>query len=280
MSNVKRPLLRYFGGKWQMRHWIIEHLPTHDYYAEPFAGAASVLLAKAPAPGGEILNDLNDDIVNLFRVVRDRAQRELLLESVRWTPYASSELALAREPVPGDDPVERARRMIVRSFFGIEVSGLEGTASGFRMGNVDLDRLDQDGKRTFRNCATDWKNWRNCLEAIGERLEPVMIYQKDALEFIGLMDSPECLLYVDPPYVHETRSETRYAVEFTAHEQLVDRLLVFSGKVVLSGYPTSLYAPLEAAGWQRVERESRANMSLTRRTECLWISPNAQKTEE
>lgn len=277
MNIIKRPLLRYFGGKWQMRHWIVDHLPPHRFYAEPFAGAASVLLAKAFAPGGEIINDLNGDVVNLFRVVRDRSQRELLQEAVKWTPYAAAELALAQEPVPGDDPVERARRMIVRSFFGIEVAGLKGTASGFRMGNVDLNRLDQDGKRTFRNCATDWMNWKTCLEAIGERLEPVMIYQNDALEFIRQMDNPECLLYVDPPYVHETRSATRYAVEFTAHEQLVARLLACRCMVVLSGYKTELYAPLESTGWERIERESRANMSLTRRTECLWISPNARK---
>lgn len=277
MSKVTRPLLRYFGGKWQMRHWIIEHLPEHRFYAEPFAGAASVLLAKTPARGGEILNDLNADLCNLFRIVRDKSSREGLREALEWTPYAASELALARTPVDDGDPIERARRLIVRSFFGIEVAGLSGTSSGFRMGNVDLNRLDQGGKHTFRNCAIDWKNWKMALEAIGERLEAVMIYQKDALNFIDLMDAPECLLYVDPPYVHEARSATRYAVEFTAHEQLVARLLACRCMVVLSGYPTPIYAPLEAAGWKRVERESRANMSLARRTECLWVSPTARR---
>jgi len=173
MSNVKRPLLRYFGGKWQMRHWIIDHLPPHQFYAEPFAGAASVLLAKAPATGGEIINDLNDDVCNLFRVMRNRGQRGELCDLLQWTPYAASELAEARNPT-SNDPVERARCMIVRSFFGIEVSGTEGTTTGFRMGNVDLNRLDKDGKRTFRNCALDWSNWKEAAEAIGKRLEQVM----------------------------------------------------------------------------------------------------------
>lgn len=268
----ERPLLRYFGGKWQLRHWIISHLPAHRFYAEPFAGAASVLLGKDPAPKGEIINDLNGDVVNLFRVMQGRDTAAELMRLLEWTPYAQAELVISREPT--EDAVERARRMVVRSFMGIEVAGVRGSASGFRMGNVDLSRLDQDGKRTFRNCARDWSNWKAQLAVIRERLAEVMIYQRDAIEFIGLMDKPECLLYVDPPYHHDTRSATRYAVEFADHVGLVTRLLDCKAMVVLSGYRCDAYAPLEAAGWQRIEKDYRANMSATRRTECLWRSPN------
>lgn len=271
----KRPLLRYFGGKWQLRHWIISHLPEHRFYAEPFAGAASVLLGKDPSPRGEIINDLNGDVVNLFKVMQGQDTSEELMRRLEWTPYAQAELVAAREP--SDDPVEKARKMLVKSFMGIEVAGVKGGASGFRMGNVDLGRLDQEGKQTFRNCAKDWNNWKNQLGVIRERLSEVMIYQKDALAFIGLMDSPDCLLYVDPPYHYDTRSNTRYTVEFAEHGALVTRLMACSAKVVLSGYQCEAYAPLEAAGWVRVEKESRANMSLTRRMECLWKSPNCDK---
>lgn len=278
---VQRPLLRYFGGKWQLRHWIIDHLPPHQFYAEPFAGGASVLLAKAPAPGGEILNDLNRDLVNLFRVMQSSESAAELQRRLDWTPFAKAELETSREPT--DDPVERARRMLVRSFMGIEVSGVCGTSSGFRMGNVDLNRLDQDGSRTFRNCARDWDNWRRGLDAIRHRLTKVMIYERDALEFIALMGSPDCLLYIDPPYHIETRTRahggSRYAVEFGTdeHAKLVATLLDTQAMVVLSGYPHESYEPLEAAGWQKVEKDYRANMSERRRTECLWISPSARK---
>lgn len=274
----ERPLLRYFGGKWQLRHWIISHLPAHRFYAEPFAGAASVLLGKNPAPKGEIINDLNGDVVNLFRVMQGRDTSAELMRLLEWTPYAQAELVISREP--SEDSVERARRMVIRSFMGIEVAGVRGSASGFRMGNVDLSRLDQDGKRTFRNCARDWSNWKAQLAVIRERLAEVMIYQRDAIEFIGLMDNPECLLYVDPPYHHDTRSATRYAVEFADHVGLVTRLLDCKAMVVLSGYRCEAYAPLEAAGWQRIEKDYRANMSATRRTECLWRSPNCAASDD
>lgn len=276
----KRPLLRYFGGKWQLRHWIIAHFPTHRFYAEPFAGAASVLLAKEPAPGGEIINDLNRDTINLFRVMQDRESAAELQRRLEWTPFAAAELQLSRDPC--DEPVERARRMLIRSFMGIEVAGTRGTKSGFRIGNVNLARLDQDGTPTFRNCARDWDNWRLALGAIRERLCKVMIYERDALDFIRLMSAPNCLLYIDPPYHIDTRTRahggSRYAVEFGAeqHAELVAELLRNSAMMVVSGYPHVSYASLESGGWKKVEKEYRANMSASRRTECLWISPSAQ----
>ncbi|HSI11754.1 MAG TPA: DNA adenine methylase [Chthoniobacter sp.] len=278
-TKPTRPFMRYFGGKWQLRHWIISHFPEHKFYGEPFVGAASVLLAKTPASGGEIINDLNRELINLFRVMQDGSQSAELVRRLEWTPYAKAELVISREP--SDDPVERARRMLVRSFMGIELAGTRGTKSGFRMGNVDLRRTGQDGKRTFRNCARDWDNWKLALEALRQRLSKVMIYERDALEFIGLMGSPDCLLYVDPPYHIETRSRghggSRYAVEFDAeqHQKLITTLCGSPAKIVLSGYPHASYAPLEAQGWKRIEKDYRANMSPTRRTECLWISPNS-----
>lgn len=276
MNNVKRPLLRYFGGKWQMRHWIIEHLPPHEFYAEPFAGAASILLAKEPAPKGEIINDLNGEVVNLFRVMQSKEYGDELMRRLEWTPFAHAEFTAA-QTCQTDDPIERARKTLILSFMGIELRGIVESRTGFRMGNVDLARLDQEGKNTFRNCARDWENWKLAAQTIRDRLSNVMIYERDALEFIDLMDAPTCLLYVDPPYAHETRAQTRYAIEFTDHDRLVTRLLACKAMVVLSGYSNVAYEPLEAAGWVREERKSRANMSKEPRTECLWISPNAQK---
>lgn len=274
LQNVRRPLLRYFGGKWQLRHWITQHFPEHRFYAEPFAGAASCLLSKPPAPDGEILNDLNDDVINLFRVMQNDASADTLQRKLDWTPYAKAELELARET--SADPVERARRLVIRSFMGIEVAGVRGTASGFRMGNVDLQRMGQCGKRTFRNTGRDWQNWKAALPAIRKRLAGVMIYNRDALEFIKLMGAPDCLQYVDPPYHIETRSRahggSRYVVEFDRHAELISVLIKSPSKIVLSGYPHPSYQPLQDAGWKKVTKDYRANMSLNRRTEVLWMN--------
>lgn len=171
----------------------------------------------------------------------------------------------------------RANWKCVRHSFahrvGVSVSGIREN-SGFRMGNVTLMTYDQEGKRTFRNCAKDWFGWKENLVNIRDRLANVMVYSMDAVRFIELMDSPECLLYVDPPYIHQTRSDTRYKIELPCHQELITTLLKTKSKVVLSGYENEDYECFEFMGWKKVSKKSRANMSLNDRTEYLWISPN------
>ena len=111
--NPSRPLLTYFGGKWAIAPWIIEHLPPHKIYVEPFGGAASVMLRK-PRSKVEVYNDLDDEIVNIFRVLQDPASTRELFRRLARTPYARAEydLACAERVV---DPVVRAQRAIIRA---------------------------------------------------------------------------------------------------------------------------------------------------------------------
>src|SRR5688572_32744101 len=111
-----RPALRYHGGKWLLAPWIISHFPDHVIYTEAYGGAASVLLQK-PRSEAEILNDLNDDLVNLFTVLRSETAAAKLVAQLRLTPYAYTEFMSALQP--SDDSIERARRMVVLSFMGV-----------------------------------------------------------------------------------------------------------------------------------------------------------------
>src|SRR4051812_1578874 len=115
MIAPTRPVLRYHGGKWRIAPWIIEHFPPHLMYVEPFAGAASVLLRK-PRVDFEVYNDLDTDVVNVFRVLRDPAAASQLAEQLSLTPWSRREFEVSYEI--SDDPVERARRTLIRSFMG------------------------------------------------------------------------------------------------------------------------------------------------------------------
>lgn len=262
MGNPTRPLLRWHGGKWLLAPWIISLMPKHRVYVEPFGGAGSVLIRK-PRCYAEIWNDLDGNVVNLFQVLRgDRAEE--LVRSLRLTPFASDEFKSAYEDV--DDPVERARRLVIRSFMGFG-SNSHNRLTGFR----------SNSNRSGTTPAHDWVNYPDSLRGVVERLQGVVVLNRDACDVMAGHDSPDTLHYVDPPYVFDTRSDTGkdYAHELsdTDHETLLDFLNGLRGMVMLSGYPCDLY-DAALSGWHRVTRKALAD-GAKERTEVVWMNPAA-----
>lgn len=273
MSTPTRPVLRYHGGKWRIAPWIISHFPPHRVYVEPFGGAASVLMRK-PRSDVEFYNDLDDQMVNLFRVLRDHGAE--LERRLRLTPFARSEFELSYEPT--EDPIERARRTVVRAQMGFGTSALVRTRTGFR-------RTSYRNKKT--GYASDWAEYHSAIAAIVERLQGVCIERADALDLIHTLDGPDVLFYVDPPYVHSTRGKVSgsygYAYEMTddQHRDLAAALHHVEGMVVLSGYPSDLYDDLYG-DWRRVERCTRAqgNRGAVERVEVLWLNAAAARHQQ
>lgn len=262
-----RPVMRYHGGKFRLAPWIISHFPPHKTYCEPFGGAASVLMQK-PRSYSEVYNDLDDDIVNVMCVLRDPALRSQLEEAMAMTPYARAEFEQAFEHT--DEPVERARRTLVRAEMGFGSAGATKGNTGFRI----------DTKRNHGTAMHVWTRIPGELSAFGRRLQGVLIENRSALQVIADHDTPETLFYVDPPYVHDTRQMGsrcyRHEMDDGQHAQLLHALQNVSGMVVLSGYPHPVYEAA-LAGWTRVETSARmaAGRGTGIRTEVLWISPNA-----
>lgn len=262
MTDVPRPVVRWHGGKWLLAPWIISHFPPHRVYTECFGGGGSVLLRKDRAYA-EVYNDLDGKIVNLFRVLRsDRVQE--LVHMLRLTPFARTEFQEAYEEAA--DPVEQARRLIIRSFQGFGSNGHE-RSTGFRA----------NSNRRGTTPAHDWRNYPEALAVAVDRLRGVTVENRPALDVIMAHDVPDALHYVDPPYVLSTRSDPSkdYAHELTDDEHLallagLDRV---QGMVILSGYPSALYD--DALGhWQRVERKALADGARAR-TEVLWLNQAA-----
>lgn len=276
-APVTRPLVRWHGGKYRMAPWIIKFMPKHRFYLEPYGGGASVLLRK-PRSYAEVYNDLDETIVSLFRVLRDREQASRLVELIGLTPFARSEFDLAYDPT--DDPVESARRTLVRSFMGF---GSDGTAGIYRTGfrcNVS---------RTGTTPATDWAGYKHALPVIIDRLQGVTIEQRPALELIDRFDNPEAVIYLDPPYLPETRSAGNrrrgqgfhvytHEMEEEDHVELIDRCLSSKSMILISGYPSKLY-DASLKGFLRKTRKAYADGGKPR-TECLWINPNAARALE
>lgn len=254
-----RPVLRWHGGKWLLAPWIIANMPAHRVYVEPFGGAASVLIRK-PRSYAEIYNDLDDDVVNLFRVLRSPRADELI-RLLRLTPFAATEFFDAYQAAACD--VERARRLIVRSFQGFGSNGVH-KKTGFR----------SNSNRSGTTPARDWANYPEAMAAIVERLQGVCVMHRDAAEVMAAHDGPDALHYVDTPYLFGTRTDGQadYAHELTdgQHADLLAFLRTLKGRVMLSGYPSPIYDEA-LPGWTRIERKALAD-GAAERTEVLWMN--------
>jgi DNA adenine methylase len=269
VSASTRPLLRWHGGKWRLAPWIIGHFPQHRVYVEPYGGAGSVLIRK-PRAHGEVWNDLDDGVFNLMCALREGRGHELaaLLEQ---TPFARREFELAYQPA--EDPLESARRLVVRSFMGFGSDAHNPKVrTGFRCNSMRSNTIP----------AGEWTNYPEALRRIAARMMGVVIEHRPAIAVMSQHDSADTLHYIDPPYLPETRSQkTRrsggkyhaYAHEMTVdcHVEMLAALRQLQGMVVLSGYPAKLYDEA-LPGWGRVERKALAD-GARERTEVLWLNP-------
>lgn len=253
-----RPILRWHGGKWILAPWIIEHMPEHRVYVEPFGGAGSVLMRK-PRSYAEIWNDLDDQVVNLFQVLRDRGDE--LRNALYLTPFSRVEFMQAYGQ--SADPLEKARRTVVLSFMGFGSNGVH-QKTGFRA----------NSNRSGTTPARDWRNYPSQLDEIIERLRGVTIENRDAIEVMTAHDGPNTLHYVDPPYVKSTRTDEGddYAHEMNddQHSKLLQYLRGVQGKVILSGYPNPIYDDA-LSDWRRVTRTALAD-GAAKRVEVLWMN--------
>lgn len=267
---MKRPLLRYLGGKWRLSPWIIGHFPKHRVYVEPFGGSASVLLRK-PRSHIEIYNDLDDDLLNLFQILRG-SMSEDLIRQVALTPYSRSEYLLAHEET--EEPIERARRLIVRSHMG----------HGNNSTHVDRPKgFRRDGKMAQTRVAGEWGEFPDALRDVVVRMQGVAIEKEPAVSLIAQHDDPKVLIYLDPPYLPDGRSKKArrndgyhtYRHEMTEedHVALLEVIVPSSAMIVISGYPSPLYDDM-LGGWSTRSKGARTYRNGPA-TEMIWLNPAA-----
>jgi len=222
-----------------------------------------------------VYNDLDGDIVSLFRVLQGDHTRAALFHAVTLTPYAREEFELAW--VATDDPVERARRTIIRAQMGFGSAGATKGKTGFRI----------DTKREYGTAQALWAEYPASIASIGQRLSSVLIENRPAIEVMKAHDADTTLHYVDPPYMHDTRYKGassgryyRHEMDDTQHAELLSALLELEGMVVISGYPCELYSDM-LQGWE--QRTTSARISACRgtglRTESIWLNPACTKHE-
>lgn len=267
-SNVLPPVLRYFGGKYRDASKIIAQFPPHEIYCEVFGGGASVLLQKEPSEF-EVYNDRSSDATNFFEVLRDR-QDELIC-AIELTPYSRDEWKKAFEVT--NNPVERARRLYVRSWQSYSPDAIAYKSSGWR--------FQYQKHQGFNNVVANFNRVDHLWE-LAARFKQVQIENEEAVAVIERYGrNPNCLLYCDPPYVHSTRTESAnyfYEMSDDEHKKLAESLHSTKAMVVLSGYDSLLYRELYK-DWQLIQWTTLVNGNKRTAVEALWISPNCKDSE-
>jgi DNA adenine methylase len=266
MSKSKKIAFGWYGGKYSHLDWLLPLLPQAIHYCEPFGGSAAVLLNRNPSPV-ETYNDLDGELVNFFRMLRD--EKESLIESIGLTPFSREEFEIAiSEPIQNVSALERARRFFIRAR---QVrTGLAQTATSGRWAHCTLT-----SRAGMAGAVSRWLGSVEDLPEIVQRLLRVQIENNAAIKVIQRYDSEETLFYCDPPYPHESRGDKQaYAYEMTdeQHRELADILHQVKGKVAISGYHCSLMAELYS-DWQEITAPTKVCHSTKGlRTEVLWVN--------
>lgn len=240
-----------------MAREIVDLMPAHRSYLEPFFGSGAVLFNKPPS-AIETVNDIDGDITNFFKVLRESPEE--LAEAISLTPYSREVFDDAHEN-RGDDDFDRAYRFAIRSKMGHGFKTYQKT--GFK---IDVYARE----RSY--CVDCWNRMPEQLLTAAIRLKGVQIENKPALELIKKFNHDNVLIYADPPYLLNTRGGKQYRHEMYEqdHIELLESLIQHKGTVILSGYPFEMYDRV-LCGWHRIERKS-YNQNSDRRTEVLWCN--------
>jgi DNA adenine methylase len=260
--------LKWHGGKSYLAGRIVELMPKHLHYVEPFAGGLSVLLAKDPEGVSEVVNDLSGDLTNFWRILRDEHAFPRFLRMAEATPFSEAEWEYAGDHLFEPDPIRRAWAFFVRCR-----QSLAGRMDAFSGVTRNRTRRGMNGE------VSAWLSTVASLPAVHARLGRVLILNaRPAIEVIRKHDGPRTLYYLDPPYVHATRATTgEYAHEMTeaSHVELLETIQGVRGKVLLSGYPSELYDKT-LRGWTRLTfdlpNNAAGGKTKRRMAECLWCN--------
>jgi len=279
MAEMNLPL-KWHGGKYYLASKIVDLMPRHLHYVEPFFGGGAVLLAREPDEPGlwlfpevphkgvsEVVNDIHGRLINFWRVLKDPDTFATFHRQVGAIPMARQEWEDAHSHSYGQDPVADAV-----AFFVDCRQSRSGMMNGFTSVTRNRTRRQMNGN------VSEWLSAIEGLPRVHQRLSRVFIEKMPAVDLIKREDTPGTLFYCDPPYLHETRTATdAYFHEMTEaeHRELLATLVECKGKVMLSGYPSALYDSA-LKNWRRhtfeLPNNAAGGETKRRMTEVLWCN--------
>lgn len=256
-------VLKYPGSKWNIARRLTELIPPHHSYIEPFFGSGAVLFNKVPSDI-ETINDLDSDVINLFRCIQQDSER--LARLVLTIPFS-------REVYDSQFECDLTKTQYISSFqqaAGFLIKCWQG--QGFRTTGYKVGWKNDVQGRERAYAMWNWYRLPEWIIEIAERLRTVQIENRPALEVINRFNYENVFQYWDPPYLFSTRRGKRYKHEMTDsdHEELLKAALQSKAKIMISGYESEMYNDC-LKNWKK-ETFSSCSEYGDRRTEVIWMN--------
>lgn len=276
-KNVRaNPPFGYFGSKRNIAVRLCKHLPPHNAWVEAFCGSAAVTFAKKPA-SIEVINDVDEQIVNLFEQLRDHPKE--LCRQVSLTPYARQELKKARSSRKPRTKIGKARRFLVEAMMA--VNGIFGEERGGFSYSQSYARENREAR------VNRWYKLPERLSQVVERLRNVRVENRDARKLLkDYLARPATLIYLDPPYFADrTNGYNKDAKDEKFHKELLKLANKAQCMIFISGYDNKLYRTLlsRAKGWstKRFKTTTRdSGGGIHKRTEVVWMNKHFKKAQK
>lgn len=262
-------VLKYPGSKWNIAKQLTELIPPHHSYLEPFAGSLALLFNKPPS-NIETVNDLDDNVVNLFTCIQENPEK--LARLVMTTPYSRQMydetymVDPVKEILLGADRFHKACQFLIKCWMGY----------GFRTNDYKVGWKNDVQGRERMYALWSWYRLPEWIVEVAERLRCVQIEHRPAIEVIQRFDYENVFMYLDPPYLMRTRTAKQYKHEMTDadHEELLSIILQSKAKVMISGYESDMYNDY-LSGWQKKTFNSCAEYGGNRK-EVIWMNYEIQ----
>lgn len=257
-----KSVLKYPGSKWNIAKQLVNLIPEHHSYVEPYFGSGAVLFNK-PMSNIETVNDLDSNVVNLFRCIQVDPER--LARMVMITPF-SREIYdyqfIGKDSTLYLSDFQKAVNFLICCWQG----------HGFRTNGYKVGWKNDVQGREKAYALWNWYRLPEWIIDIAERLRMVQIENRPALEVIKRFDYENVFMYIDPPYLLGTRTGKQYAHEMTdaEHEELLKELLQNKAKIMISGYESEMYNEY-LSEWNKVIFDSCAEHGKPRK-EVVWMN--------
>lgn len=258
-KKAPRGVLKYHGGLYYQAPKIVALFPNrlrYDHFLDACVGGGSVFLAHDPEGKSEVINDLSGDLSNFWRVLRDPMKCDSLIRILVATPFSAWEWRASIDNLrlrPKGDWADWPRMIQVKRAADYFVMSRQSLAGRFGKDPAFAAVTQTRLRANMNEQVSAWLSSVEQLPKVHERMHRALVLKHDVIGLLKKWDTPRTLVYLDPPWMPETRDAVNvyeYEMGPAKHEEMLGILCAYDKAfVVISGRHCDLYDK-RLGGWR------------------------------